>query len=62
MERTLRFVHGDHGFWSGSIEDLRFESNWLQNHRMTGALEAGGLEMRHGFTHGDPAVSIRYGR
>lgn len=62
QERTLRFHHGDHGFWSDEDGALRFESNYLQNHRMTGALGASGaLEMQHGFTHGDPPVSIRYG-
>lgn len=62
LERTLRFVHGDHGFWTEVSDEFRFESDWLQNHRMTGALDASGLAMRHGFTHGDPPVPVRYGR
>jgi hypothetical protein len=62
LKRTQRFVHGDHGVWTRRGEAIRFESEWLQNHRMTGTLGSVTLEMRHGFTHGDPPVPVRYAR
>ena len=62
LERTVRFFHGDHGSWGGTSDALEFESEWLQNHRMTGALTPDALEMSHGFSHGDPPVAVRYGR
>lgn len=62
-ERAFGFYHGDHGYWTRSGNDLFFESDYLQNHRMTGTIAHDGvLHMMHGFSHGDPAVPLRYGR
>ena len=59
----LRLVHGDFGTWQRDGETIRFESEWLQNHRMTGSFGSDGvLNMQHGFGHGDPPVAFRYGK
>lgn len=58
------WFHGDYGVWTRAADSLAFESGYLQNHRMIGILgpDAGTLRMRHGFTHGDERVAVRYTR
>jgi hypothetical protein len=63
LVRTAGFQHGDHGAWERTGAALSFESNYLQNHRMTGLIGADGvLRMQHGFSHGDPPAEVRYAR
>jgi hypothetical protein len=59
-----RWTLGDFGEWMRNGNALELDSEWLQNHRMTGSFDAatGSLTMEHGLTHGDPPVAFRYGR
>ena len=60
---SVRWFHGDFGQWTRTGSALEFESEWLQNHRMTGTYADDGiLRMQHGFSHGDSAVAFQYGR
>jgi hypothetical protein len=61
LARTLGLFHGDHGAWTRTGAVLEFESQWLQNHRMTGSYGSDGvLRMEHGFSHGDETAPFAY--
>ena len=59
-----RFALIDFGVWARTGDALELDSEWLQNHRMTGTFTATtqSLAMQHGLTHGDPPVAFRYRR
>lgn len=60
---NLRSMEYDRGDWQRHGDSIRFESGWMQNHRMQGSLGADGvLRMSHGLGHGSPPVDVRYQR
>jgi hypothetical protein len=63
---TKRFdwLHGDFGFFVREGTALATESNWLQNHRMTGTLTepTQPLHLVHGFSHGETPAPFQYVR
>jgi len=59
--RRFRWTTFDFGGWAREGTQLRFESDWLQNHRFDGHVATGRvMELRHGISHGDEAVPVRY--
>lgn len=63
---TKRFdwFHGDFGFFVRQGTAIATESNWLQNHRMTGSLAAPEqpMQLLHGLGHGDTPFPFQYAR
>src|SRR5687768_4968420 len=59
-----RWTLADFGAWTRNGEALQLDSEWLQNHRMTGTFSPvdRSLAMQHGLTHGDPPATFRYRR
>lgn len=60
-ERRFRWRWSDHGIWHQSGLMVSFESNYYQNHRMTGEFAvAGPLRVDHGLGHNEPLAAFRY--
>jgi len=61
--RRLAYRHSDFGTWTRDETLLRFESGWLQNHRVLGTTYGpSAIELLHGLAPGDAAVPFRYRR
>lgn len=61
--RRYRWQWNDHGTWTRNGTEVAFESGYFQNHRMAGDFAGTGpLRIRHGLSHGDPPVGLRYVR
>ena len=49
--------------WTATGERIDLVSGWIQNHRITGVLDATGpLRLVHGLSPGDETAPIRYVR
>ncbi|MFN0100061.1 MAG: hypothetical protein ACKVS7_15425 [Gemmatimonadaceae bacterium] len=61
--RRFRWQWNDFGTWTRTGTQVALESGFFQNHRVAGDFVGGGpLRLRHGLTHGDPPVGLRYVR
>lgn len=59
--RRFRWQWNDFGTWTHNGTQVAFESGYFQNHRMAGDFAGSGpLRVRHGLSHGDPPVGLRY--
>ena len=59
----FRWQWNDFGTWTRNGTQVAFESGYFQNHRMAGEFDGSGpLRVRHGLSHGDPPVGLRYVR
>ncbi|MCC7004232.1 MAG: hypothetical protein IT357_18910 [Gemmatimonadaceae bacterium] len=62
-QRRFRWQWNDFGTWTRNGIQVAFESGYYQNHRMTAEFAGTGpLRVRHGLSHGDPPVGLRYVR
>lgn len=64
VSKRTNWYHGDFGYFVRQGTAVSTESNWLQNHRMTGTLEGPDhpLQLTHPFSAGETPVPYLYVR